>query len=62
MNIHVRVKVKFRAFGITFGQVDKQWSIGVINGNVTFVEEPVQVPTDARVLFDRQGLKVNAWA
>ena len=57
MEVHVRIRVKFRAFGITYKTEDRQWRFD----GAGLHPEPVNVPESARVLFDKLGVKVNVW-
>lgn len=64
ININLYIKVKFRAFYITFGTVDLQGRLecDVTNGKIKWFEETnAPVPSDAWTLFDGRGIVFKAW-
>lgn len=61
MIIHVRLRIKFRFLFKDLYTMDKQWALSVIDGWVRADEEPVSVPSSAKVIYDNRGVKLNAW-
>lgn len=49
--VFVQVKVKFRAFGITFGKIDETASFQL----------PTIVPSFDRVILDERGVWMRVW-
>lgn len=62
-NVGVYVRVKFRAFGITFGSVEKAWTLGVSQNQPLSVTEiqTNEVPNTAKKILDRNGVIVKVW-
>ena len=61
-NIRVYVRVKFRAFGFTFGTVEKQFAVSAsTTGQLAYVEEPILVPATAKLLLDQRGVLLKVW-
>lgn len=50
--IRIQVRIKSRAFGITFGQFDETFH----------VDFGVPLPRLDKVLYDRRGVFVKVWA
>ena len=63
LSIGVYIRVKFRAFFIDLGSIEKAWTIGVSAASpLSVLEIPVsQVPLDARKILDQRGVWVKAW-
>ena len=62
-NIRVYVRVKFRAFGFTFGTVEKQFTVNGFptTGQISYSEEPILVPPTAKLLLDQRGVLLKVW-
>lgn len=62
-NVGLYVKVKFRAFFIDFGTIEKAWTLGVTQGQpLSVLEIPTnQVPSATRKIYDQRGLTVKVW-
>ena len=63
LSIGIHIRVKFRAFFITFGEWEKAYTLGVSPTTpVSVLEIPVsQVPASARKILDRQGVTLKVW-
>jgi len=55
--IRIRLRVKFRSFGITFGTLDKQW---VVDATPTAVEVKLS-PALLTPLVDVRGVTLWVW-
>lgn len=61
MEFHIRVKVKFRAFFKTFAEWDRTYRVNYDGGKFDAVQVDLPPPSGAKVLLDRNGVKVNLW-
>ncbi len=57
---YIQISCKFRAWGITFGTLSKEWSVSeaFVFDEVPFSETP---PTTAKKLLDWRGVKLFVW-
>lgn len=60
--VHIQLRIKFRAFGYTFAEFQKQW-IATEQVPGFIAEEPVlvELPANAHKHLDRNGVKVFSW-
>lgn len=60
--LYVRVRVKFRAFGVTLGTSDRQWRFVYDGEKVSETDAAGTImPSDARKICDTRGLTVWTW-
>jgi hypothetical protein len=59
-NFKLFIKVKFRAFGITFGELQKKFSVSYGAG-FHYSEINDEVPVDAVKILDQRGVVVKLW-
>ena len=60
LSLGVHVRVKFRAFGITFGTVDQAFNVSVVNGKVAWAPGAVP-PAGTTTLYNDRGVLVEVW-
>lgn len=58
-SFYIRLYVKFRAFGITFGNIDKTWRVTLDPPSAR--EAYIPYPDFAHVIFNERGVKLSAW-
>ena len=61
MILHIYVRVKFRSFGVTFGEIRRQYEVSFDGATVKFNNQAVSVPDHAKKLFDQRGVQVKCW-
>ena len=60
MQFHIQIKCKLRAFGITFGTVEKQFFLTL--PGLSFNNEPVQTPPPiSKTLVNERGVSLVVW-
>jgi hypothetical protein len=60
--IRFSVRINLRAFGVTFGKVERAFALSVKNGSPTATPiHPALEPAEARVLFDERGVRIAVW-
>lgn len=60
--LHIQIQVKFRAFGYTFANYQKQWiAAPQVPGVIQEESVLVTLPSNARKQLDRNGVKVFTW-
>jgi hypothetical protein len=61
-SISVQLKVKFRAFGITFSTVEKFWNISYSGSSIGFTElSNVTPPLSAKTVYNDRGILLRVW-
>ncbi len=63
MSFHINLNIKFRAFGITFGRLNRTIVLNYGLDQKTFSVQSSNdvVPAGARVLFDERGVLLTGW-
>lgn len=63
MTAHIRLYVKFRAFGITFHEARHQYAVSIGVGGTSWQQEPYTevLPDGAKRLYDNRGVKLHVW-
>lgn len=59
MEFYIRVYIKFRFLFRDIAKEDRTYKVKLPGFQFDRVESPV--PKDAKVLFDKHGVKVNLW-
>jgi hypothetical protein len=58
--VRFQLEVKFRAMGVTFGSVKKQWQFELSVQGVRWHEVPFE-PNDRAYTLNERGVKVKIW-
>ncbi len=62
MSITIQLKVKFRAFGITFGNLAKQAFVSIGVNGLNYSLSPVTTPPpSAHEVIDERGVRLVIW-
>jgi len=61
MNIHIYLRIKFRAFGITYGEVRRQFRLTIDDAGFGFSSEAINVPDTAKKVYDDHGVQLKGW-
>lgn len=62
MTLTIQLAVKFRAFGITFGKLEKQVAFTISNLGLSWNEQTFGTPGPmARTVIDERGVKLVVW-
>lgn len=61
MILHIYVRVKFRAFLTTFGEIRRQYEVTFDGGKLEFSNQAISVPDHAKKLFDQRGCQIKVW-
>lgn len=57
MSISIRLRVKFRAFGFTFGSIDKAWTVSPLG----LTEISPSNEENSKVLYNDRGVYLSYW-
>lgn len=64
--IHIQVRIRSRAFGVTFGTFDKTWDVNVFSAGSAKATLGYRVDNPIcafdKVLHDSRGVFVRVWA